>query len=43
MGQATWVDIVGMEENSGLQVVSQTLAEDAERMPVEMLAEDESD
>ena len=42
-GQAaaeTWVDIVGMEENTGLQVVTQTLAEDAERTAVEVLAED---
>jgi hypothetical protein len=29
-----------MEENTGLQVVTQTLAEDAERTAVEVLAED---
>ena len=42
-GQAaaeTWVDIVGVEENTDQQVVTQTLAEDAERTAVEVLAED---
>jgi hypothetical protein len=36
----TWVDIVGMEANTGLHGVTQTLAKNAERTAVEVLAED---